>query len=50
VISVTERAVLIGRVRQIACRTAAAYLDQRHPKPAEADAGEQNLAEAGKKI
>jgi glycyl-tRNA synthetase alpha chain len=29
VISVTERAALIGRVRQLACRTAAAYLDQR---------------------
>ena len=30
-ISVTERATLIGRVRQIACRIAASYLDQRHP-------------------
>lgn len=29
VISVTERATLIGRIRQLACRTAAAYLDQR---------------------
>ncbi len=29
VISVTERAALIGRVRQLACGTAAAYLDQR---------------------
>ena len=29
VISVTERAALIGRVRQLACRTAAAYLAQR---------------------
>ncbi len=29
VISVTERAALIGRIRQLACRTAAAYLDQR---------------------
>jgi glycyl-tRNA synthetase alpha chain len=29
VISVTERAALIGRVRQLACRTAAAYLDQK---------------------
>jgi glycyl-tRNA synthetase alpha chain len=28
VISVTERATLIGRVRQLACGTAAAYLDQ----------------------
>ena len=28
-ISVTERATLIGRVRQLACGTAAAYLDQR---------------------
>jgi glycyl-tRNA synthetase alpha chain len=31
VISVTERATLIGRVRQIACRIAAAYLEQRAP-------------------
>jgi glycyl-tRNA synthetase alpha chain len=29
VISVTERAALIGRVRQLACGTAAAYLNQR---------------------
>lgn len=29
VISVTERATLIGRIRQIACRIASAYLDQR---------------------
>jgi glycyl-tRNA synthetase alpha chain len=29
VISVTERATLIGRVRQLACGTAAAYLDQQ---------------------
>ena len=29
VISVTERATLIGRIRQIACRIAVAYLDQR---------------------
>jgi len=29
VISVTERATLIGRVRHLACGTAAAYLDQR---------------------
>ena len=28
-ISVTERAALIGRVRKLACRVAAAYLDQR---------------------
>jgi glycyl-tRNA synthetase alpha chain len=28
VISVTERAVLVGRVRRLACRVAAAYLDQ----------------------
>ena len=27
--SVTERAVLIGRIREIACRTAASYLDQK---------------------
>ncbi len=33
VISVTERASLIGRVRQLACRVAAAYLEQRHPAP-----------------
>jgi glycyl-tRNA synthetase alpha chain len=31
VISVTERATLIGRVRQIACRIAKAYLAQRTP-------------------
>jgi glycyl-tRNA synthetase alpha chain len=29
-ISVTERAALIGRIRQIACRTASAYLHQRY--------------------
>jgi glycyl-tRNA synthetase alpha chain len=29
VISVTERATLIGRIRQISCRVASAYLDQR---------------------
>ncbi len=28
VISVTERAVLVGRIRRLACRVAAAYLDQ----------------------
>jgi len=33
VISVTERAALIGRVRQLACHTAAAYLDQRGINP-----------------
>jgi glycyl-tRNA synthetase alpha chain len=45
VISVTERATLIGRVRQIACRIAKAYLMQRSPasaapqaKPAEVSA------------
>jgi glycyl-tRNA synthetase alpha chain len=46
VISVTERATLIGRVRQIACRIAKAYLVQRglgakpapEPKPAEVSA------------
>jgi glycyl-tRNA synthetase alpha chain len=45
VISVTERATLIGRVRQIACRIAKAYLAQRSPasaspqaKPAEVSA------------
>jgi glycyl-tRNA synthetase alpha chain len=45
VISVTERATLIGRVRQIACRIARAYLAQRSPsaeaqqaKPAEVSA------------
>ena len=31
-ISVTERAALIARVRQLACGTAAAYLDQRSPE------------------
>ncbi len=29
-ISVTERAALIGRIRQIACRTASAYLHQKY--------------------
>jgi len=33
VISVTERATLIGRIRQIACRIAAAYLDQHLDAP-----------------
>jgi glycyl-tRNA synthetase alpha subunit len=28
VISTTERAALMGRVRTVACRTAAAYLEQ----------------------
>jgi glycyl-tRNA synthetase alpha chain len=36
VISVTERATLIGRVRQIACRIAEAYLEQRAPGSASA--------------
>jgi glycyl-tRNA synthetase alpha chain len=36
VISVTERATLIGRIRQMACRVAATYLDQRNPEPAPA--------------
>jgi glycyl-tRNA synthetase alpha chain len=31
VISTTERAQLMGRVRQLACRVAASYLDQRKP-------------------
>ena len=34
VISVTERATLIGRVRKLACGTAAAYLEQRSAAPA----------------
>jgi glycyl-tRNA synthetase alpha chain len=34
VISVTERAALIGRVRQIACRVAALYVQQISPRPA----------------
>jgi glycyl-tRNA synthetase alpha subunit len=45
VISVTERATLIGRVRQIACRIARAYLAQHalasappQAKPAEVNA------------
>lgn len=38
VISVTERATLIGRVRQIACRIARAYLVQRELGPAAAQA------------
>ncbi len=45
VISVTERATLIGRVRQIACRIAKAYLDQRElasaPPTREAGRGER---------
>ena len=44
VISVTERATLIGRVRQIACRIAKAYLAQRElasapPQEKQAEAG-----------
>jgi glycyl-tRNA synthetase alpha chain len=31
VISTTERAAIIGRVRQIACKVAAAWLEQRSP-------------------
>jgi glycyl-tRNA synthetase alpha subunit len=31
VISTTERAALMGRVRTVACRTAAAYLEQLTP-------------------
>jgi glycyl-tRNA synthetase alpha chain len=37
VISVTERATLITRVRQIACRTAASYLDQTAPRDASSE-------------
>jgi glycyl-tRNA synthetase alpha chain len=36
-ISVTERATLIGRVRQLACGTAKAYLEQRSEAPAAAE-------------
>jgi len=32
VISVTERAALIGRVRQVACKTAQLYLEQQEPQ------------------
>jgi glycyl-tRNA synthetase alpha chain len=35
VISTTERAQLMGRVRQLACRVAASYLDQRKSAAAE---------------
>ena len=35
VISTTERAQLMGRVRQLACRVAASYLDQRSPAASE---------------
>jgi glycyl-tRNA synthetase alpha subunit len=35
---VTERATLIGRVRQLACGTARAYLEQRSEIPAEVQA------------
>jgi glycyl-tRNA synthetase alpha chain len=45
-ISVTERAVLIGRVRKIACRTAAAYLDQRHPPSAQPEDMQHGLSHA----
>jgi len=31
VISTTERAALMGRVRTVACRTATAYLEQLTP-------------------
>ncbi len=41
VISVTERATLIGRVRQIAIRIAKAYLAQRAPASASASSEEQ---------
>ncbi|MGH9680658.1 MAG: glycine--tRNA ligase subunit alpha, partial [Candidatus Acidiferrales bacterium] len=40
VISTTERAQLIGRVRQLACRVAADFLDQRgHPEPSAETSG-----------
>jgi glycyl-tRNA synthetase alpha chain len=35
VISTTERAAIIGRVRQIACKVAAAWLEQQSPTPLE---------------
>ena len=38
VISVTERAALVGRVRQLACGAAAAYLEQRSAAPEGAEA------------
>jgi glycyl-tRNA synthetase alpha chain len=38
VISVTERAALIARVRQLACRVAECYLDQRGATPPAAEA------------
>jgi len=31
-VSTTERAVLIGRVRALACRTAECYLDQKQTR------------------
>ncbi|MCL5287498.1 MAG: glycine--tRNA ligase subunit alpha [Acidobacteria bacterium] len=37
-ISVTERAALIGRVRQLACRVAAGYVEQQTGQPAEVSA------------
>ena len=42
VISVTERATLIGRVRQIACRIAKAYLAQQSAGAAPSEAAEVN--------
>jgi glycyl-tRNA synthetase alpha subunit len=36
VISTTERAALMARVRTVACRTAAAYLEQLTPAVAQA--------------
>ena len=40
-ISVTERAALIGRVRQIACRVASAYVEQRVGAPTESAVTEE---------
>ncbi len=40
-ISTTERAALIGRVRQLACRVAVGYLEQRGELPASAEAGKE---------
>jgi len=48
VISTTERATLIGRVRNLACRTAEYYLDQRSARPAVVPPGQEMAATASK--
>ena len=43
VISVTERATLVGRIRNLACRVAAAYLDQRKSVDTSVDTDEVSV-------